>query len=63
MNSQFLGLLVGSVLAAGCSIQDDPYTGTEIGKNNAAIDAVFADWDLPRSPGCALAVARDGSLL
>ena len=63
MNSQILGLLVGSVLAAGCSIQDDPYTGTEIGKNNAAIDAVFADWDLPRSPGCALAVARDGTLL
>jgi CubicO group peptidase (beta-lactamase class C family) len=26
------------------------------------VDAVFASWDLPGSPGCALAVAQDGAL-
>lgn len=31
--------------------------------DNAAVDAVFASWDMPGSPGCALAVAQDGALV
>ena len=35
----------------------------EIGADNATIDAIFASWDKPDSPGCALAVAQDGDLV
>ena len=35
----------------------------ETGADNPAIDAIFASWDRPDSPGCALAVARDGDLV
>ena len=45
-----------SVLAAACTGRDDA-------DHIAAIDAVFAAWDRPGSPGCALAVAQDGGLL
>lgn len=51
------------VLAIGCSGQHDPYAGLETGADNAAVDAVFASWDMPGSPGCALAVAQDGTLM
>jgi CubicO group peptidase (beta-lactamase class C family) len=27
------------------------------------VDALFADWDNPNSPGCALAVIKDGTVL
>ncbi len=50
-------------LAVGCARQEDPHTGLETGADNAAVDAVFASWDVPGSPGCALAVAQDGTLL
>ena len=43
-------------LAIGCASQGDPHAGVETGDDNAVVDAVFASWDLPRSPGCALAV-------
>jgi hypothetical protein len=32
-------------------------------KYNAAVDAIFATWDVPGSPGCALVVAEDGTLV
>ena len=51
------------VLAIGCSGQHDPYAGLETGADNAVVDAVFASWDVPGSPGCALAVAQDGTLM
>ena len=50
-------------LSVGCTSQDDPHAGVETGDGNAVVDAVFASWDLPGSPGCALAVARDGTLV
>ena len=33
------------VLAVGCTSQDDPYAGVEIGDDNPVVDAVFASWD------------------
>ena len=54
-------------LAVGCTSQDDPHAGVETGDDNAvvdaAVDAIFASWDVPGSPGCALAVAQDGTLV
>jgi CubicO group peptidase (beta-lactamase class C family) len=50
-------------LAVSCTSQDDPNAGVETGDDNAVIDAVFASWDLPGSPGCAVAVAQDGALV
>ncbi len=50
-------------LVIGCTCQEDPYTGVETGKDNAVVDAVFASWDVPGSPGCAIAVAQDGALV
>ena len=50
-------------LAVGCTSHDDPHAGTETGNDNAVVNALFASWDLPGSPGCALAVAQDGALV
>ncbi len=50
-------------LAIGCASPGDPHAGHETGADNSAVDALFASWDLPGSPGCALAVARDGALV
>ncbi len=63
MNYQCLVLLAGLVLGAGCTIQKDPHASVETGDANAGVDAVFASWDKPGSPGCALAVAKDGALV
>lgn len=35
----------------------------QAGFDTAAVDAVFADFDLPSAPGCALGVVRDGQLV
>ncbi len=51
-------------LAAACTNGGDaPRAGLETGTDNPAVDALFASWDSPGSPGCALAVARDGNLV
>jgi CubicO group peptidase (beta-lactamase class C family) len=40
-----------------------PYPkGPTVTTPTAAIDALFAEWDKPDSPGCALAVIRDGEI-
>jgi len=49
-------------LAVSCTSRDDPHAGVDTGDDNAAVDAIFAAWDAPGSPGCALAVAQDGTL-
>jgi CubicO group peptidase (beta-lactamase class C family) len=59
---RYAALLSIPTLAVGCAECDDTHRGVEVGADNAAIDAVFAPWDQPRSPGCALGVARDGDL-
>lgn len=51
------------VLAVACTGPGDPPTGLEPGADNTAIDAIFAAWDKPGSPGCALAVARNGDIV
>ncbi len=56
-------LLTGTACAVGCTGRNEPYLGVETGDNNGAVDAIFATWDLPGSPGCALAVAQDGALI
>jgi CubicO group peptidase (beta-lactamase class C family) len=48
------------VLAAGCSGPKDAAAPVEVGADVPAVDALFADWDRPGSPGCALAVSDDG---
>ena len=50
-------------LVVGCTGQEDPYAGVEAGADNVVVDAVFAEWDVPGSPGCAVAVAEDGALI
>ncbi len=50
-------------LAVGCTSRENRHSGVEAGDDNALVDAVFASWDLPGSPGCALAVAQDGVLV
>jgi CubicO group peptidase (beta-lactamase class C family) len=35
----------------------------ETGSLNAQVDKVFAQWDKPTTPGCALAVIKDGSIV
>jgi CubicO group peptidase (beta-lactamase class C family) len=52
-----------AVLGAACTPREVPYAGIEVGADNAAVDAVFAEWDQPGGPGCALAVAQDGDFI
>ncbi len=56
-------LLAVLALAVGCAGPEEPPAGAETGADNAAVDAIFASWDEPDSPGCALAVARDGEFV
>ncbi len=60
---RFAALVSILAFAVGCANQDDPHRGVETGADNAAVDAVFASWDQPGSPGCALGVAQDGDLV
>ena len=51
-------------LAAACTNGGDArHAGLETGSDNAAVDALFASQDTPGSPGCALAVAQNGTLV
>ncbi len=56
-------VLAGSLITSGCSSGSAPSESVETGVGNAAIDAIFADWDQPGMPGCAVAVAQKGELL
>ena len=47
------GLLVAAFVPSLASAQSP---------RNPAVDRVFAEWDKPTSPGCALGVIRDGRL-
>jgi CubicO group peptidase (beta-lactamase class C family) len=56
------------VLGGGCSGDEDKHEegvspGVVIGATNAAIDAIFADRNRPGRPGCAIAVAKNGTIL
>ena len=54
---------VAVLVVAGCAASDTPQAGLQTGADNPAIDDLFAAWDEPGSPGCALAVARAGDLV
>jgi CubicO group peptidase (beta-lactamase class C family) len=55
--------VIALTLVFGCDQIDDPRSGTKVGDDNAVIDALFAPWDVPGSPGCAVAVSQDGALI
>jgi CubicO group peptidase (beta-lactamase class C family) len=59
----FAVVLTFLMFVLGCTAQEDPHAGVETGDDNAIVDAIFASWDVPGSPGCALAVAQDGTLV
>ena len=50
-------------LGVGCTAQDAPSGEVRVGADNTVIDALFAEWDVPGSPGCGLAVAKNGNLI
>jgi CubicO group peptidase (beta-lactamase class C family) len=50
-------------LAAGCSGPRNAATSAEVGADTPPVDALFASWDRPGSPGCALAVSLDGDVI
>lgn len=56
-------LLAVLLLGVACDGPREQPAGVEAGADNATIDAIFASWDRPGSPGCALAVARDGEFI
>jgi len=60
---RFAALVSILVLAVGCTNQDELDRGVDTGVDIAAVDAVFAAWDQPGSPGCGLGVAQDGDLV
>jgi CubicO group peptidase (beta-lactamase class C family) len=60
---QFAVVLTILAFAISCTSKDEPNAGLETVGDNAVVDAVFASWELPGSPGCALAVAQDGALV
>lgn len=62
-NRRVAAVVIFLALAAGCTGRDDPHAGVETGDDDALVDAIFASWELPGSPGCALAVAQDGTLV
>jgi CubicO group peptidase (beta-lactamase class C family) len=53
------GTVMLALLLVGCSPTDDP----DVGVDHTAIDTLFAEFDQPGSPGCALAVARRGEIV
>ena len=48
---------------AGACVRPGAPLADGAGDDDAAVDAIFAAWDRPGSPGCALAVAQDGELV
>jgi len=51
------------MFAVACTGPNKPRASVETGEDNPVVDAVFASWDSPGSPGCALAVAQGGALI
>ncbi|MFM7784721.1 MAG: hypothetical protein ACKPE6_08790 [Gammaproteobacteria bacterium] len=48
---------------AGCSRPEEAAAPAETGVDLPAVDALFAAWDRPGSPGCALAVSNEGEVV
>ncbi len=56
--SGFVTMTIGLVLAVNTGAQTDSASAAL----HAKVDALFADWDSTTSPGCSVAVARDGKV-
>lgn len=54
---------VSLIAVTGCNVSVDVQSGENASTEIAEIDAVFAAWDKPGSPGCGIAVAQDGDLV
>ncbi len=66
LSCRFASLATMALLASGCTIAAGPGDNagnTDTGADNPAVDAMFAAFDQPGSPGCGLAVAQDGELI
>ena len=62
------GVLAAIVITGACAREngvhhEDSTPGTDIGDANAAIDAIFAERNRPGYPGCAIAVAQEGTFV
>ncbi len=53
--------LLAALLLGAAPLLAAPHPG--VGVANPAVDALFATWDSPTSPGCALGVYRDGKII
>lgn len=56
-------MLLGMVLAPGCTNYDESAAYRGAGGDNPVVDQIFAHRDAAHAPGCALAVARGGKLV
>ena len=65
MKNFFTRLLfvLSPLLFGACGNPQDPPAAATSATDVAEIDAVFAAWDAPGSPGCAIAVAQEGELV
>jgi CubicO group peptidase (beta-lactamase class C family) len=67
MNKRFPRLLaiilVGLVLLVPFAAAQSKDEGSQPDSINARVDKLFALWDKPESPGCSLAVIKDGSII
>ena len=55
--------LAGCALVTACDQQEATRDYVETGEDNPVVDELFAHWNRPGSPGCAVAVSRDGELI
>lgn len=62
MRHLHLVAIVLLVIVVGC-VDNSVSTSAHVGRDNAAIDAIFAAWDKAGSPGCAIAVAQGGDVI
>ena len=62
MKIYYAGFICILSLVVGCTPHEDTHANSENDAENAVLDAIFATWDVPGSPGCALAVTQDGVL-
>ena len=57
-----ISAIAALTVLTGCSPVESPLPN-EIGVDDPAIDAVFAEWDALDAPGCAIAIADKGELV
>ena len=61
--NRILPTLLTAVLLLSAGFPAASVAARQTGELEARIDSIFAEWDRPDSPGCALGVIRDGELI